>query len=128
MFNLILNDMKAVKNLIKNTILLCLGCFMGCLAMSMSYENPVVERCNLDHSKDYEVACILNDICHMAMDYEAEFRKQGDDCGLYQGFEELYYDVIQNLDCYGIDEVNYKDFEDYCWAYWPAVVYLIKIC
>lgn len=114
MSNLILNDMKAVRSLIKNTMLLCIGCFIGCLAMSMS--NPViVERCTLDHSKDYEVACILNDICHMAIDYEYEFRD--DEGGLYQGFEELYYDVIQNLDCYGIDEVNYKDFENYCWAY-----------
>lgn len=77
----------------------------------------VVERCTVDHSKDYQVACILNDICHMAIDYESESLRDGDGIHMYAGFEDLYYDVILNLDCYGTDSLTVETFENYVWAY-----------
>lgn len=80
-------------------------------------QKVVVERCTADHSKDYEVACILNDICHMAMDYESESLRDGDGIHMYAGFEDLYYDTIQNLDCYGTEGLTMEDFEGYVWAY-----------
>ena len=89
---------------------------------SLLPQRVTVERCSLDHSKDYEVACILNDICHMAMDYEDEYWREAVETGdfsshLYAGFEDLYYDIIQNLDCYGTEGLTMKDFEGYVWAY-----------
>lgn len=84
---------------------------------SLLPQKVVVERCTADHSKDYEVACILNDICHMAMDYESESLRDGDGIHMYAGFEDLYYDTIQNLDCYGVDSLTMETFENYVWAY-----------
>ena len=71
----------------------------------------------LPYYKDYEVACILNDICHMAMDYEFESLRDRDGIHMYAGFEDLYYDTIQNLDCYGTEGLTMEDFESYVWAY-----------
>ena len=108
-----------MKNIIKSLSTLGVGILIGILTTGS--QNPIIERCEADHSKDYQVACILNDICHMAMDYEQESWKEsletGDTFHMYAGFEELYYDIIQNLDCYGVDSVCMRDFENYHWAY-----------
>lgn len=63
-----------------------------------------------EHTKcvQYEqAACALSDVCHVALDH--------DDLDAI-AFEEIYGDVVDNLDCYGmcID----RDFvEHLCWAY-----------
>ena len=49
----------------------------------------VIEKCDLDHTKDYQAACILSDICRMALD--DPYLDNG-------GFEDLYWDYILNLD------------------------------
>lgn len=82
----------------------------------------IIEKCQADHSKDYQVACVLSDICRMAMDYESLYWREATETGdfssrLYAGFEELYYDVIQNLDTYGVDNLAIEDFDGYVWAY-----------
>lgn len=88
---------------------------------SLLPQRVVVERCTADHSKDYQVACVLSDICRMAMDYESESWKEsletGDEFHMYAGFEDLYYDTIQNLDCYGVDSLTMETFQGYVWAY-----------
>lgn len=89
---------------------------------SLLPQRVTVERCSLDHSKDYQVACVLSDICRMAIDYEGDNWREAVETGdfssrLYVGFEDLYYDVIQNLDCYGTEGLTMEDFESYVWAY-----------
>ena len=65
----------------------------------------VVERCNLDHSKDYTIACVLSDICRIALDDPNLDRP---------GFEDLYWDVIDNLD---IENISADDFSNYVYSY-----------
>ena len=59
--------------------------------------------------KDYEAACILSDICRMQMDYHDE----------YGGFEELYWETLDNLDCreYHIHVTGEEIAHDYYWCY-----------
>ena len=57
--------------------------------------------------KDYEAACILSDICRYQLDYHDE---DGE-------FEELYYDVLDNLDCYGTSVTREEVHTNYHWCY-----------
>lgn len=60
-----------------------------------------------ENIKDYEAACILSDICRIYMDSH-------DDNG---EFEELYYDVLDNLDCYNTHLTKEELQNNYAWCY-----------
>ena len=82
--------------------LLCLG-FIGCiLGLILCFAAEHTKRVQYE-----QAACALSDVCHVALDHE--------DLDAI-AFEEIYGDVVDNLDCYGmcID----RDFvEHLCWAY-----------
>lgn len=92
-----------LKNLIIAVLLLSIGYIVGI----NNSPNLIVERCELDHSKDYQVACVLSDICRIALD----------DPDLdYPGFEDLYWDTLVNLDAFETT-LKMEDFENYVWMY-----------
>lgn len=53
-----------------------------------------------------QVACILNDICHQAMDNEIYGTE----------FTEEYYSWVENLDAYGVS-ITPEIIEQYSWCY-----------
>ena len=57
--------------------------------------------------KDYEAACILSDICRYQLDYHDE---DGE-------FEELYYEVLDNIDCYNVTITKEELHQNYSWCY-----------
>ena len=54
-----------------------------------------------------EAACALSDVCHAALDH--------DDLDAI-AFEEIYEDVVGNLDCYGMT-IDRKFITNLSWAY-----------
>lgn len=58
--------------------------------------------------KDYEAACILSDICRNALDYDILDKP---------GFEDLYYGVLDNLDCYDSHITKEELHHNYSWCY-----------
>lgn len=54
--------------------------------------------------KHYASASILHDTMRIMVDNNPEEN------------EEVYYDMLDNLDCY-TDKVVKEDFEEYCWFY-----------
>ena len=76
---------------------------------SLLPQKVVVERCELDHSKDYQAACILSDICRMALDSPDL---------TWGGFEDLYWDYILNLDTDPSLDITWEQVhKDYCHQY-----------
>ena len=55
-------------------------------------------------SKDYQAACVLNDICCFALENIDEF-------------DELYYDYVDNLDCDPKLQITKDDLNKYNWIY-----------
>lgn len=65
---------------------------------------------NVEHNKrvQYEqAACALSDVCHAALDH--------DDLDAIS-FEEIYGDVVGNLDCYNMC-IDKEFIENLYWAY-----------
>lgn len=59
-----------------------------------------------EHEKDYQAACILSDCCRNMVD------NIGTDA------EEIYYDYIDNLDCYPDIVVTNEELKNsYRWCY-----------
>ena len=56
--------------------------------------------------KDYQAACVLSDIVRLAMDHD----ETGE-------VEELYYEVIDNLDCYDLSITKEEIMRNYVWFY-----------
>lgn len=76
---------------------------------SLLPQKVVVERCSLDHSKDYQAACVLSDICRIALD---------DPYLDAPGFEDLYWDYILNLDTDPSLDITWEQVhKDYCHQY-----------
>lgn len=75
-----------MKNIIIGICLIVAGYIAG---YYFSPTKLVVERCAVDHSKDYQAACVLSDVCRMALDSPDL---------TWGGFEDLYWDYILNLD------------------------------
>ena len=68
-------------------------------AMGRNYEDA-----NRLENQDYQAACVLGDICRFASDN-------------IEGFDELYYDYVSNLDTDPKLTITRKDLEDYYWCY-----------
>ena len=58
-----------------------------------------------EHERDYQAACILSDCCHNMVD------------NIGVEAEEIYYDYIDNLDCYPDVIVTREEIERYGWSY-----------
>ena len=56
-------------------------------------------------SKDYQVACMLSDICRIMMD------NLGNDA------EEIYYDYVDNIDCDPEAVITKDEIRNYYWCY-----------
>lgn len=54
-----------------------------------------------------QAACILSDVCHMSLDDENLDNSS---------FEERYYDVLENLDCYNL-AIDRDFVEHLSWSY-----------
>ena len=91
-----------MKTVIKYFAVLLFGIALG-TTFKPTQTRLIVERCELDHSKDYIVACLLSDICRCALDHEYLD---------YPGFEDLFWDVLVNQ-----EEVDPEAFKDYVYAY-----------
>ena len=55
--------------------------------------------------KDYQAACVLNDVCHYMVD------------NIGVDAEEIYCDYIDNLECDPAMIVTREDIEAYNWCY-----------
>lgn len=77
-----------MKNIIIGVFLIIAGYAAGYF-FSPTKTEVIIEKCSVDHSKDYQAACVLSDICRLALDAE---------CLTLGGFEDLYWDYILNLD------------------------------
>ena len=84
--------MKTIKS-IEAITLLCAGCMVS------YYVGRAVEHSQ--HAKDYQVATIMTTCCNNMMD----------NLGLEA--EEIYYEYIDNLDCYSRISITKEDIEDY---------------
>lgn len=87
--------MKSLKILAAISLLL-----VGCM---VSYHLGRQSR-----QKDYEAACILSDICRNALDYDILDKP---------GFEDLYYGVLDDLDCYNTHITKEELHNNYSWCY-----------
>lgn len=82
------------------------------LLMAISYSIGYIYQYNKG-VKHYQAACILNDVCHQAMDNMVD---SGDTLSAI-AFEELYEDVVCNVDCYPEIVVTTDELRSYCWSY-----------
>jgi len=58
-----------------------------------------------NNTKHYQAACILSDCCHNMVD------------NIGVEAEEIYYDYIDNLDCYPDVTITREEIERYGWSY-----------
>ena len=95
-----------MKKLMLSVMTFLTGMLIG---YSLLPQRVIIERCEVDHSKDYQAACILSDICRTALDDEDLDAA---------GFEDLYWDTILNLDCDSSITVSWQQIDkDYYWMY-----------
>lgn len=96
--------MKILKITAAAALLLATSTVSYWLGWSSHVETKlVIERCEVDHSKDYVVACLLSDICRCALD---------DPYLDAPGFEDLFWDWMINQDV-----VDPEAFKDYVYSY-----------
>ena len=88
--------MRMIKSLAAISLLL-----VGCM---VSYQVGRSER-TTQNRKDYQAACILSDCCRNMID------------NLGVDAEEIYYEYVDNLDCYGNIIVTKEDMKNYYWCY-----------
>ena len=86
--------MKTIKRIAAISLLI-----VGCM---VSY-NAGIAVGHSQHTKDYQVACIMSDCC----------RNMVENIGLEA--EEIYYEYADNLDCFREIVVTQKDLESYSW-------------
>lgn len=97
-----------MKNII--LILVCISWGIGIgYFFSPTKTEVIIEKCSVDHSKDYQAACVLSDICRLALD-EPYLDAPG--------FEDLYWDYILNLDTDPTLDITWEQVHrDYCHSY-----------
>lgn len=94
--------MKRFTPLERRLTLLCLG-FIGCiLGLIICFAAEHTKRVKYE-----QAACALSDVCHAALDHE--------DLDAIS-FEEIYGDVVGNLDCYGMC-IDKEFITNLSWAY-----------
>ena len=84
----------------KNLISAALVIMAGVAGYSFGISNRDAQS-----EKNYQAACILNDACHNMMD------------NIGVEAEEIYYEYIDNLDCYSHIVVTKRDIESYSYGY-----------
>jgi len=75
------------------------------LLLAVSTVSFSIGRTSTQSTKDYQVACLLGDICKFAID-------NGN-----TEFEELYEDYLGNIDCDPRVLVTREEVEQYTWIY-----------
>lgn len=94
--------------ILHSMILVSIGIAIGVL-LTPAKTKLVVERCEVDHSKDYQAACVLSDICRIALDSPDL---------TWGSFEDLYWDYILNLDTDPSLDITWEQVhKDYCHQY-----------
>lgn len=98
--------MRTIKELIKCTLLLTAGCFIGCVVMS--------NHRSLQSQKDLEVAKVLSDVCRYSLDCIEETGDLGGGT-----FEDIFYDIVTNLDTDSNLHITQEDVMShrYCYSY-----------
>lgn len=75
------------------------------VAIGMLLVIPTQFKKNAELLKAEETAGILGDICHIAQD------------NIGNDFDEIYYDVLDDLDAWNITHATKEDVEHASWAY-----------
>lgn len=106
--------MKTIK-FIKMALCITLGCIIGYSLQPTKAATQEKIYINYPHperpevlTKDYVAACVLSDICRIALDHEDL------DAG---GFQDLYWDIVQNIDSYTDVITSEELHNNYVWFY-----------